>query len=86
MATLETIESKTVKRLRSIFTLVALLANAGTGFAQGFMNLNFEAANTSSYASSGFIPTNNAIPGWTIYMESTYYPIVAYNTIALAGC
>jgi len=72
--------------LRIIILVVALVANE-VCYAQGFINLDFESANTSGY-SSGYsspilIPTNNAVPGWTVYFGSAQQPTIPYNTIAL---
>ena len=61
--------------------LVAGLLFAGKqfGWTQGFVNLNFEAANIAGY-SSGAIPATNAFPNWTV---SPNYAL--YNTFSLSG-
>ncbi len=62
---------------------MTLFIAGGNCFAQGFINLNFEAANISGYSSPSFIPTNNAIPGWTAYYGSALQSTIPYNTLAL---
>jgi hypothetical protein len=49
------------------------------GFSQGFVNLNFEAANLSGY-SHGIVPDTNAFPGWTVLA-----PYIVYNDFSLSG-
>jgi len=62
-----------------------LLAVAGLlrGFSQGYVNLDFESANTSGYSSPSFVPTNNAVPGWIVYFGSAEQSTIPYNTLAL---
>jgi hypothetical protein len=56
-------------KLISIIFTAALLSLAESGFAQGFVNLDFEAANLSAYgAGPAAVPATNAIPGWTAYL------------------
>jgi hypothetical protein len=50
--------------------------------AQGFVNLNFEAANVLGF-SPGSIPATNGIPGWTGYIGSTSTDIILFNTVSL---
>ena len=47
-------------------------------FAQGFVNLDFESANLSSY-SPGPVPTVDAIPGWTALRDNSPQETIAYN-------
>ena len=68
-----------------IFLFVAALMNTG-GFAQGFINLNFEAANVSAYgAEPAVVPATNAIPGWTAYINGFEQNQIAFNSIALSN-
>jgi hypothetical protein len=69
-----------MKFVSAIFTVVALLVGNQLGFAQGFVNLDFEDA----------IPPSNLTPGWTTYYGTannpTYEPAgVAYDDISLGG-
>ena len=50
--------------------------------AQGFINLDFESANVSSF-STGFVPATNAFPGWTAYIGGNQVDEVVYNTSPL---
>jgi hypothetical protein len=67
----------------TVLAMVSALMGIQQGFSQGLLNLNFESANTSGYSSGSFIPTNNAVPGWTAYYGSLLQSTIPYNTIAL---
>lgn len=55
-----------------------------SALAQGFVNLDFEAANVSGY-SAGPVPTEDAIPGWTAYIGTTVQSDINYNTLSLGA-
>ena len=56
------------------------------GFSQGFINLNFEAANVSAYgAGPASVPATDAIPGWTTYVNGFQTSQVFFNDIALSS-
>ena len=64
--------------------LALLLSAALSAQAQGtFKNLDFEAANVSGYSSPNYIPTTNAIPGWTAYLGGTPQAYILYNNETL---
>src|ERR1017187_6186311 len=73
---------------RILFAL--LLVVALRGYAQGFMNLNFESASVLGY-SPGYIPTSAAFPSWAAYYgpsnnpTSINTPIVSYDGTSLGG-
>jgi len=67
---------------RHFFAIILLLAGRQFGFAQGFENLDFEAANVSAYG-AGSIPATNGIPGWTAYVNGSQVSQILYNTINL---
>jgi PEP-CTERM motif len=49
-----------------IISAITLLILLRTGFAQSFVNLNFESADVSGYApNSSNVPISKALPGWT---------------------
>jgi hypothetical protein len=60
-------------KLISIIFMAALLSLAGSCFAQGFVNLNFENGTMTPDLSSPYYPysvyASNAIPGWTAYIN-----------------
>ena len=69
---------------------VAVLMLAEAGFAQSFVNLNFESANFSGYApGSPNVPINSALPGWSGYfMTGTVTNQVTqvwYDGVSLGG-
>ncbi|HEY5504184.1 MAG TPA: hypothetical protein VIK28_03430 [Sedimentisphaerales bacterium] len=66
-------------KIASRILSVALLALVQNGQAQGFINLNFESADVSSF-STGFVPATNAFPGWTAYVGGNQVGGVVYNT------
>jgi len=54
--------------------------------AQGFINLNFESAKVSAYGSGpASVPTTNAIPGWTAYINGVTQSSITYNTVSLGA-
>src|SRR6266576_909632 len=59
--------------------------------AQGFLNLNFEAANISGFSpGASNVPTNAALPGWTAHYFQPGagiepVPVVWYDTASLGG-
>jgi len=62
-----------------------------SGQAQGFINLDFEAANVAGYSHTGYnVPTNAAFPGWTAFYSQPgfgtgYTAQVSYDTISMGG-
>ncbi|MEI7533432.1 MAG: PEP-CTERM sorting domain-containing protein [Verrucomicrobiae bacterium] len=69
-------------------TLAAIiLAISQQCYSQGFVNLDFEAANTSGYSPGAIIPTTVAIPGWSAYFGSSTTPSsgMFYDTVSLGG-
>jgi len=53
-------------KINLVGTLLVLCGH--TGFAQGFINLNFESANVSEQISHN-TPVTDAIPGWNAYIS-----------------
>lgn len=54
--------------------------------AQGFINLNFEAANLAAYGGGpAFISSTNALPGWTAYAGASQLNTIPYNNLSLGG-
>jgi hypothetical protein len=72
-----------VRTINAILS-VALLGLVQNGFAQGFVNLNFDSANLSGYSRLDFVPITNALPGWTAYPA---YPdgTIVYDGISTGG-
>ncbi len=68
-------------------TLVIILICADQlGLSQGFVNLNFEAANLSAYgAGPAVVPVTNAIPGWSAYVGNSPQTSILYNNVALGN-
>ena len=68
---------------------ILLLAICQNGWAQDFLNLNFEAANPSGYVPGNNLPTSAAFPSWTAYysgaggtnLASTVY----YDRVSAGG-
>jgi hypothetical protein len=56
-----------MKFLSTIFPVVALLVGNQLGFAQGFVNLDFEDPVLPLTPVFGQVPAVDAIPGWTVY-------------------
>ena len=80
---------KSTKPLFLLLSIFFLTCIAGETFAQGFMNLDFEAANPSGYSPGGGIPTSAAIPGWAAYYGTTtgtnQSSEIGYDFISLGG-
>ena len=77
-------------KLISIIFTAALLSLAEAGFAQGFVNLNFESANIPMSTETGWpIPFSEGLPGWTGYFISSTATNQAlqavYDGIPLSG-
>jgi hypothetical protein len=68
-----------------------LLFFVGNCLAQGFINLNFEAANVSGYSPGDMnVPTNAAIPGWTAHYFQSGQGVqpaaeIWYDTLSIGG-
>ena len=68
--------------------LFVVLLLCRSGYAQGFMNFDFEAANTLGYSpGSSSIPTSTALPGWSAYfgISTTPAPSIALNGQSIGG-
>jgi hypothetical protein len=68
--------------------VAAILATVQRCYTQGFVNLNFENANTSGYTPGiSFIPSSIAIPGWSVYLGGSTNPAsgVVYDGLSLGG-
>jgi hypothetical protein len=72
----------TMKFISTIFPVVALLVGNQLGFAQGFVNLDFEAATIAPIPGGSIYPADPAqcFPGWTIG-----YGVVMYNDLSLGA-
>jgi len=68
-----------MKNLFTISLFVLLPFGNQFGFAQGFVNLDFESADISQ-RSGNEIPATAAFPGWTVNA-----PFVYYNSVSLSG-
>jgi hypothetical protein len=72
-----------------IISAIALLFLLQTGFAQSFVNLNFEQATIVPDQTSPYYPyevfASNAIPGWTGYINGNPVDRIFYNTESLGG-
>jgi hypothetical protein len=68
-----------MKFVSVIFTVVALLLENQPGFAQGFVNLDFESANLTGLP-TGSVPAANAFPGWTVNAQ-----YIIYDDVSLSG-
>jgi hypothetical protein len=69
-------------RIHACITIVvtSLIAIADRGIlAQGFVKLDFEGANLSGY-SSGLVPTVDAVPGWTVYLDGAAQTSIPYDS------
>lgn len=72
---------KSVK-YKILFMLSLALPNAG--YAQGFVNLDFESADLSGFG-AGPVPSGDAIPGWTAYIGTTAQTEIIYNELSLGA-
>src|SRR5277367_3415874 len=73
-----------------VFFCCLLCAPVQSGFAQDFINLDFESPAwvcdpTVPVPNGIFVSPSIAMPGWTAYSDGSPYPEMLYNTIALAG-
>jgi hypothetical protein len=72
-----------MKFLSAIIAIILLFVEQ-VGLSQGFVNLNFEAANLSAYGTGpAGVSTKDAIPHWTAYIEGQPLTDIVYNTVAL---
>ena len=56
-----------------------------SGYAQGFVNLDFESAQIIPFAEGGYvnsIRTTNALPGWTVFYGASQQSVINYNAPA----
>jgi hypothetical protein len=78
-----------MKFIFTIFPVVALLVGNQIGFAQGFVNLDFESVNISGYSPRSQIPVSDGLPGWTaLFVSSTgtnFASQVLFDGISLGG-
>jgi len=66
--------------------LFVVLLLCRTGYAQGFVNLNFESAVIQTNLGTTFyVDPSKAIPGWTAYANTSALNTIGYNTISLGG-
>jgi hypothetical protein len=65
---------------------IVFLATISTQAQGTFVNLDFEAANTSGYSPGDpNVPISSALPGWTAYYGSTPTSAVWYDGISIGG-
>jgi hypothetical protein len=63
-----------------------LASSVYSGFAQGFVNLDFNSANIpSGTSSSTFVSITDAIPGWTAYYGNNLQTAVLYDSLAIGS-
>jgi len=75
-----------VKTACAILAAALFLAGVPGAFAQGFLNLNFEAANVTGYApGSSSVPTADAFPGWQAFYGDVQATEVWYDNISGGG-
>lgn len=71
-----------MKIISIISPLAALFALVERAHPQGFLNLDFQEANLSTYGTGGgFVPATNAIPGWIAYVGGIQQTTVLYNNL-----
>jgi hypothetical protein len=71
-----------MKILHLLFCISVSFAISRNTFGQGFVNLDFNAANLSPYGAGGsFVPAADAIPGWTGYLGSSQQTTILYNNL-----
>ena len=67
----------------------AVLMLAEAGFAQSFVNLDFESTNLSGYPLFSDVPISAAMPGWSGYYSTTtatgQTSVVSYDGISIGG-
>jgi hypothetical protein len=66
-----------------IAVLVVLLSFASLGFAQGFVNLDFESTTLPTNGSPGMVSTAIGIPGWSAYINGVLQSQIDYNDTTL---
>ena len=72
--------------MQAKIVILVLLTGIRLCHSQGFVNLDFEAADVSAYGSGpAFVPITNALPGWTGYLTGNAVDRVFYNSISLGG-
>jgi hypothetical protein len=78
-----------VKPLSTILTIALALAGLRDGYSQGFINLNFEAAQIIPDPDSPYYPygisATNALPGWTVYYGANPKTQITYNAPAVGS-
>jgi hypothetical protein len=79
-----------MKTIISKIAVVATIVISTKAFSQGFVNLNFEAANPSGYSpGDGNLQTSVALPGWTAYYSTSTTTNQAnaiwYDTVSIGG-
>jgi hypothetical protein len=78
-----------MKGASAICGIILLLLGRPICSAQGFINLNFEAANVSGFSPGGNIPTSVALPNWTAYYSTStatnQTAQVWYDSVSLGG-
>jgi hypothetical protein len=74
-------------KLRSIFLLsVVLLAQFLNASGQGFVNLDFEAANISEAQAFDFVQTSDSLPGWNVfYGTNSASTFIGYETLIVGA-
>jgi hypothetical protein len=76
-----------VKPLSTILTIAVVLASLRDGFAQGFVNLDFESAQIIPLVGGPYInsiATTNALPGWIV--SSGQMPgVITYNASSVGS-
>ena len=75
-----------MKNCSAILIAALLLASLHAGFAQGFINLNFEQAQLSGLVTNSYGVSGAAVSrGWTAYFDSDSTTNLRYNAISLGG-
>jgi len=73
-------------KIVSAIILIILLLGGQSGFSQGFINLNFEAAKIIPAATGApDIETTNALPGWTVLLGGSPQAQITYNAPAVGS-
>jgi hypothetical protein len=68
--------------MNKVICLLVLLASMCVGYSQGFVNLNSENANVSTFG-LGLVPSIDGIPGWTVYVNGSEVSQIVFNTQTL---
>jgi hypothetical protein len=74
-----------MKRVTAICGVGLLLGGIQAGFAQGFVNLDFEHPVLPLTPVNFQVPASNAIPGWTAYIYGDPESSVLCNTVSLCA-